>query len=169
MRRRNLAIGVAFGTAVLVVGLLMIYWPSSPCSLQPSCQSSPYFVRATILALPFIGMGVDAVSLAGLALSLSHVNVTHGAKPAGSRFSQFFVALLASASIFLGMFVVIHGLLFSEVQAIYSPPLWTGVMYAPYLAIGAASLTRRQRGFGLTLILMGLIAAYAFYGFVDFN
>jgi len=168
MRRRNLVVGLVIGMAILAVGLLMTYWPSTPC-LGPSCQASPYSVRVFFAALPFIGMGVSALSLAGLALSFPQPIIVQGMKPTGSTLPQVFSGILASGSIFLAMFVVVHGLLFAEVQTYYSPPLWVGIMYVPYLVIGLASLTRRQRAFGLTLILMGLIAAFVFLPFVNFE
>ena len=77
-----------------------------------------------------------------------------------------FGGLLASGAIFLVMFVVILGPLMSEVVASHSPPMWDVIMYVPYLAIGLAALMKKQKAFGITLIITGLLAVVAFAGFL---
>jgi hypothetical protein len=171
MRHRTGAIGVAVGVVVLAVGLLPIFLPSVPCGtmegpLPPSCQPSPYFVTVFSTALPLVGMAVIAVSLAELALSYRKPTPPQRVRWTRGGVWQVLGGLLASAGIFLVMFVVILGPLLGEVQSINSTPLWVGVVYVPYLVIGAASLARNQRAFGLTLILVGLITAFFFGGFV---
>jgi len=171
MRLRTGAIGFATGAVVLAVGLLPIVFPSAPCGTMegpspPSCQPSPYFAAVFFFASTFIGMAVIAVSLASLALSVSQPRISQAVNPNRSGLWQVLGGFLASGSIFLAMFVVILGPLFGEVQSSNSTLLWVGVMYMPYLAIGATSYARNRRAFGLTLVLLGLIAAFVFSGFV---
>jgi len=163
MRRKTAAISLAIGTVIFAVGLVVVFWPSTPCMTTvgpppPSCQPPPpYFIEVTVASLPFVGMTVMAISLAAMAFSFRRP-ISIGEQVLGG--------LLTSGAIFLVMFVVILGALFGEVQASNSTMLWVGIMYAPYLGIGATSLSRNQKAFGLTLILLGLIAAFAFRGFV---
>jgi hypothetical protein len=122
-----------------------------------------------LAALPFVGMAVIAVSLTALSLSVSQTHVTQDVEQSRIRLRHIFAGLLASGTIFLVMFVVIKGFLFSEVQANYSPSLWVGIMYAPYLVIGTAILAGHHRASGFTLILVGPLAAFAFYPFVNYE
>jgi len=171
MRLRTGVVAFAVGAVVLTVGSLPKLFPSTPCGTMegpppPSCQPFSYSATVFFFASTFIGMAVIAVSLASLALSVSQPRISQAVKPNKSGLWQVLGGFLASGSIFLAMFVVILGALFGEVQSSNSTLLWVGVMYAPYLVLGAASYAKNHRAFGLTLILLGLIAAFVFSGFV---
>jgi hypothetical protein len=173
-RKAKFALTGLIGASVLAAGLWPYYLPTSVCGtmegpLPPSCQPFPYFVAVFLAALPFVGISLIAVSLTALSLSVSQTQVTEDVEQSRVRLRNVFGGLLASGSIFLVMFLTIHVLLFTEVTAYYSPPLWVGIMYVPYLVIGTAVLARHHRASGLTLILVGLLAAFAFYPFVNFE